>query len=329
MSTVVFTRRQEIARRDHISLRDSFGPLIWSRLEDPAVTDVMLNGNGTLYEDRSPHGLTAIGTMSEHDAQSIINLVASVAGEIVDRNNPIVEAELPIRNARFIGFIRPIVAKPSFAIRLPPSMIYDLASYVEGGIATQQQVDVLEYAVRAERNILIAGGTASGKTTLMNAVLEAVFRIWPDKRIGLIEEIIELQFKQPNVLALRTGSQADHQDLLKRLMRSRPDIIVFGEVRDKAALQLVKASNTGHGSVMSTVHANTPQEATGRMEDLCAEALPGVNVRGQIAAALGIIVGIERIDPAKRKPGQPGRRITEIIEIKGIVDGAFDYAKIA
>ena len=328
MSTLS-SARKEIGRRDLETLRNGFGPLVCSRLDDLDVSDVMLNGDGSLFEDRRGTGLARIGSINEYDAQSVINLVAAIAGETTGRGSPIIEAELPIRNARFIGFTPPITAKPSFAIRLPPTKIYTLSDYIENGFATQKQTDVIENAIRQERNILIAGGTKSGKSTLLNAVLEATHRIYPVKRIGLIEEIIELQYAQPNVLALRTGANADHQDLLKRLMRSRPDIIVFGEVRDKAALQLTKAANTGHGSVMSTIHANSPQRALGRMEDLCAEALPGVSFRSQIADALDIVIGIERCDPATRKPDQPERRLTSIIQIKGVVNGEYAYDILA
>ena len=311
--------RTETNRRDLDTLRNSFGPLVCARLDDPAVTDVLLNGDGRLWEDRQGQGLRHIGGMSEHDANSIISLVAALAGRIVNRDATIIEAELPIRNARFIGYIPPITQKPSFAIRLPPTKIYNLANYVADGIATPKQAEVIEQAIAQERNILIAGGTKSGKSTLLNAVLDSLYRVHPNKRIGLIEEIIELQFSLPNVLALRTGANADHQDLLKRLMRSRPDIIVFGEVRDKAALQLVKAANTGHGCVMSTIHADTPFRALSRMEDLCMEAIPGVNFRSQIADALGIIVGIERFDP---EPDRPERRLTSIIQIEGVENNA-------
>ncbi len=186
-------------------------------------------------------------------------------------------------------------------------------------------MEVIEDAIYREWNILVSGGTASGKTTLLNAVFEATGRIYPKKRICLIEEIVELQFLQSNVLALRTGPAADHQSLLKRLMRTRPDIIAFGEVRDKAAYQLVKAANTGHGSVISTIHASTPRRAPARMEDLCAEALPGVDLRSQIADALGMIVGIARIDPADRKAGEPPRRITEIVKVEGVHNGEYVF----
>jgi type IV secretion system protein TrbB len=329
MSNTLSFARRETGRRDLETLKSNFGPLIWSRLEDLSVTDVLLNGNGSLFEDREGAGLTCIGTMDEYAATSVINQVAAVAGEIVNRDSPIIEATLPIRGARFIGYVPPITQKPSFAIRLPPSKIYAFTDYVEAKMATPQQIKAIETAIYQEDNILISGGTASGKSTLMNAVLNATSHIYPNKRVGLIEEITELQCTQQNVLALRTGSNADHQDLLKRLMRSRPDILVFGEVRDKAALQLVKAGNTGHGSVLSTIHANSPRRALGRMEDLCAEALPGVSVRSQIADVGWVVIGIERIDPDKRVPGGPPRRLTEIIEVKGITNGEYDFVTLA
>jgi len=327
MNTLSFARK-EVLSRDLISLKDGLGDLVWERLHDVDVFDIMLNGDGALFEDRRGHGLTRIGTINEYDAQSAINIVTAIAGEVVDRKSPIIEAELPVRKARFIGYSPPITAKPSFSIRLPPSKIYTLAEYVADGIATTAQVAVIENAIAAGQNILIAGGTGSGKSTLLNAVLEALSRIHPVKRVCLIEEVIELQCSQANVLALRTGPQADHQDLLMRLMRSRPDVIVFGEVRDEAALQLVKAANTGHDGLMSTLHANSAQDALHRMQDLCAEAEPG-DFRSQIASAFDLIVGIQRTNAADRKPGDADRRITEIIKLEGFADNAYKFAVLA
>jgi type IV secretion system protein TrbB len=289
----------------------------------------MLNQDGTLHEDRLGVGMSMIGRMSEHDALAVINLVAATAHEIVNRHNPVFEGELPIRGARFIAFVPPLVPKPSFSIRLPAIKVWTLEEYVSARIMTQQQADVIDEAIEREWNVLVSGGTKSGKTTLVNAVLQRLSVIYPRKRSCIIEEIVELQCLQPNTLALRTGPNVDHQDMLKRLMRARPDVIVFGEVRDKAALQLVKAANTGHGSVISTIHANSPRRAPGRMEDLCAEALPGVNLRPQIADALGIIIGITRIDPVDLKEGEPERRVTEIVKVEGIEQDDYVFNKLA
>jgi len=329
MTVLQLSARQEVGRRDLESLRTKLGPLLYSRLDDPAVTDIMLNQDGTLHEDRLGAGMSMIGRMSEHDALAVINLVAATAHEIVNRHNPIFEGELPIRGARFIAFVPPLVLKPSFSIRLPATKVWTLDEYVGARIMTPRQADVIDEAIEREWNILVSGGTKSGKTTLVNAVLQRLGQIYPRKRSCIIEEIVELQCSQPNTLALRTGPNVDHQDLLKRLMRTRPDVIVFGEVRDKAALQLVKAANTGHGSIISTIHANSPRRAPERMEDLCAEALPGVNLRRQIADALGIIVGITRVDPLDLREGEPERRITEIVKVEGTAKDAYAFSKLA
>jgi type IV secretion system protein TrbB len=329
VSVVMLTNREETNRRDMEALRGNFGPMVCARLDDTEVTDVMLNGDGVLFEDRKGVGLQPIGHMADSDALSIINQIASMAASTVNKDNPVFEGELPIRNARFIAFVPPYVRRPSFSIRLPSPSVYPLADYITAGIATYRQVEVIEDAIYRELNILVSGGTASGKTTLLNAIFDGFRRIHPRKRLCLIEEITEIQCLQPNVLALRTGPAADHQDLLKRLMRCRPDIIALGEVRDKAALQLMKAANTGHGSVISTVHANSPRSAPGRLEDLCAEGLPGVNLRNQIADALGVIVGISRIDPADRKPGEPERRITEIVKVTGANTDEYVFQTLA
>jgi type IV secretion system protein VirB11 len=188
---------------------------------------------------------------------------------------------------------------------------------------------VIEQAVRRGDNILVAGGTGSGKTTLVNAVLKALHAIAPAKRVCIIEEIVELQCSLQNTLALRTSANFDQQDLLKRAMRSRPDVIVIGEVRDKAALVLVKAANTGHGSIFSTIHANDAAKACLRMEQLCREGQPHVDMRDQIADALGVIVSISRLEPEDRKEGEPTRRVNEIISVIGVKDGEYVFERLA
>ncbi len=327
MSTL--SHRQELQRRDLGTLHDSLGEMLRARMKDLSVTDIMLNGNGSLFEKREGVGLVKLGTLNEHSARTIVNLIAAMADTIIDRKNPVVEAELPIRNGRFIGYVPPYVEKPGFTIRLPPSKLYTLADYVKSGIATPRQAEILATAVRKKWNILVAGGTGSGKSTLLNALLEALYRVHPAMRLGLIEEIIELQYLQENVLALRTGPAVNHQTMLKYLMRSRPEGIIVGEVRDGAALQLIKACNTGHEPVMSTIHANTPVRALGRLEDLCAEAIPGVSFRNQIADAMHIVVGIAHVDAEDREPGEPERRITEIIKVEGTSNENYNTVTLA
>lgn len=321
--------RTELRRRELDTLTTSFGSRLCTLLKDRTVTDIMLNGDGSLFVKHEGADITEVGTFDENDALTIINLLAALTHTTVGRKAPVIEAELPIRNGRFIGYVRPYVPKPSFVIRLPPSKLYTLDDYVRAGIATEQQAAVLRHAVRKKWNILVAGSTGAGKTTLLNAIIDAVNDTYPALRFGLIEEIIELQYRLKNVLALRTGPDADHQDLLKCLMRSRPEGIIIGEVRDKAALQLIKASNTGHEPVLSTVHANTAFRALGRLEDLCGEAVPGASFRNQIADAVGLVVGITHTDADERAPGEPERRITEIIKVEGVTNENYDIVKLA
>lgn len=326
--STLLSARQEIGRRELETLRIAFGDFS-ALLDDPNVTDLILNQDGRVFEDRVGVGMTQVGTMEPQQATAIINMCASIAGAIVNRNAPIFEGELPIRNARFIGFVPPLAARPAFAIRLPPTKIYTLDDYVAASIATTQQVAVIDDAIRREWNIIVAGGTKSGKTTFVNAVLDRTAKIHPRKRICIIEEIVEIQCAALNTLQLRTGPHIDQQDLLMRLMRARPDIIVLGEVRDKAAIQLNKATNTGHGAVISTTHANSPRSAPQRLESLCEEGLPGVDLRSQIADALDVIVGISRVDPADLKEGEPERRVTEIIKVEGFKDGQYVFKQLA
>lgn len=319
----------ETDRRRLDSVRGHFGPDLCARIEDRDVTDILLNNDGRLFEDRKGVGLQPIGVMSAHDALGIINTIAATFQAVVNHANPIFEGELPIRGARFIAFVPPIVAKPSFSIRIPAPRIYPLADYVADGIMTQDQRDVLEAAIAAGQNILVSGGTGSGKTSLVNALLEALHRHHPAKRVGVIEEIIELQCSNINVLALRTSATVDQQQLLMRLMRGRPDVIVVGEVRDKAALVLVKAANTGHGTILSTIHANSARSACKRMEQLVAEALPGVPMREQIADALNIIVSIVQTNPTDRQPGDPERHVTEIVSVEGVENDEVVFTQLA
>src|SRR6516225_9649215 len=195
--------RAEAISRGARMLRTALGPAIATWLEDPAVVEVMLNPDGHLWVDRLTEGLTDTGQqLSAADGERIVRLVAHHVGTEVHAGSPRVSAELPETGERFEGLLPPIVAAPAFAIRKPAVAVFTLDDYVAKGIMISRQADALRRAVGAHKNILVAGGTSSGKTTLTNALLAEVAKT--SDRVILIEDTRELQCKAPNLVALRT-----------------------------------------------------------------------------------------------------------------------------
>ncbi|MER8562245.1 P-type conjugative transfer ATPase TrbB [Mesorhizobium sp. M0578] len=304
----------EAEHRRRAMLRTAMGPAITEALADPTVIEVMVNPDGALWLDRLGEGR---GDTSVHmhpsEAERIIRLVASHVRDEAHADNPIVSAELP-SGERFEGLLPPVVLAPCFAIRKPAAKLYTLADYVADGIMLQVQADALRKAVRERRNILVAGGTSSGKTTVANALLAQVADC--DERVILIEDTRELQCAAKDCVALRTRrGSVTLADLLRSTLRLRPDRIIVGEVRGAEALDMLKAWNTGHPGGIATVHANSARSALYRIEQLAQEAVVTVP-RRLIADAIDLIVFI-----AGRGSS---RRIDAIAEVTGL-DGSGDY----
>ncbi|MGH7135067.1 MAG: ATPase, T2SS/T4P/T4SS family, partial [Pirellulales bacterium] len=188
-------------------LRTALGPAIAGYLEDPGIVEVMLNPDGRLWIDRLSGGLEDTGCrVAPADAERIVRLVAHHVGVEVHAGSPRVSAELPESGERFEGLVPPVVAAPCFAIRRPAVAVFTLGDYVEAGIMSAEQADLLRSAVGERKNILVAGGTSTGKTTLINALLAEVAKT--DDRVVLIEDTRELQCAAPNLVALRTKDGA-------------------------------------------------------------------------------------------------------------------------
>jgi type IV secretion system protein VirB11 len=311
----------ESAERRRAMLRTAMGPAIAAALADPLVIEVMVNPDGALRLDRLGEGRCETGHYLEAaQVERIIRLVASHARTEVHGEAPIVSAELPphgdgLAGERFEGILPPVASSPCFSIRKPASRIYVLADYVADGIIAADAALLLSLAVVDRRNILVAGGTSSGKTTLANALLaELAAR---DERVILIEDTRELQCAAPDTVALRTrpGIVA-MADLVRSTLRLRPDRIIVGEVRGGEALDMLKAWNTGHPGGVATVHANSAKSALYRLEQLIQEAVATVP-RRLIADAIDLIVFIEGRGTA--------RRIEAIEAVEGL-DDAGDYA---
>jgi type IV secretion system protein VirB11 len=269
-------------------LRTALGPAIAGFLEDSSIVEVMLNPDGKLWVDRLSGGLEdTMVRIPAMDAERIVRLVAHHVGVEVHANAPRVSAELPETGERFEGLLPPVVMAPCFAIRRPAVAVFTLADYVEAGIMTALQAELLRTAVAARKNVLVAGGTSTGKTTLVNALLAEIAKT--SDRIVLIEDTRELQCAAPNLVALRTkDGAASLSDLVRSSLRLRPDRIPIGEVRGAEALDLLKAWGTGHPGGVGTLHAGSAIGALRRLEQLIQEAVVTVP-RALIAETIDVI----------------------------------------
>ena len=238
-------------------LRTALGPQIAEWLDDESVVEVMLNPDGRLWLDRLKSGLEDAGaSLSPEDGERIVRLVAHHVGAEVHANAPRVSAELPETGERFEGLLPPVVAAPTFAIRKPAVAVFTLDDYVAAGVIGKEQAAILRAAVATRKNILVAGGTSTGKTTLVNALLAEVAKT--SDRVILIEDTRELQCAAPNLVSLRTkDGAATLSDLVRSSLRLRPDRIPVGEVRGAEALDLLKAWGTGHPGGVGTIHAGS------------------------------------------------------------------------
>jgi type IV secretion system protein VirB11 len=287
------------------------GAAIMEALLDPKVVEVMLNPDGNVWVDRLGEGMRCIGLFSGRSARSVIETTAGILNRVVNEDRPILECRLPLDGSRFEAVLPPLAAEPTFAIRKKAPLVFTFDDYVSAGIMTPEQRQALEAAVAARRNILVCGSTGSGKTTLANAVLDCLARQDEHCRVVVIEDTPELQVAVKNAVYLETKSsppRVDQTDLLKVTMRLRPDRIVVGEVRDEAALALLKAWNTGHPGGVGTVHANDSKAALIRIGQLVQEA--GVPEQPElIAEAVNVIVFISRTPT--------GRRVEDVSSVTG------------
>jgi type IV secretion system protein TrbB len=303
--------KPEAASRSIGMLRTAMGA-ITSWLDDPAIVEVMLNPDGRLWIDRLAGGLSDTGKrLSAQDGERIVRVVAHHVGAEVHPGSPRISAELPVHGERFEGLLPPIVAAPTFAIRKPAVAIFTLTDYVKAGIVTAGQAEFLREAVARRRNILVAGGTSTGKTTLVNALLAEV--AGTADRVILIEDTRELQCRVPNLVALRTeDGVASLSDLVRSSLRLRPDRIPVGEVRGGEALELLKAWGTGHPGGIGTIHAGSATGALHRLEQLIQEVVVTVP-RALIAEAINVIAVL-----AGRGTS---RRLIELAVVEGMKPG--------
>jgi type IV secretion system protein TrbB len=335
------SQKEILTQRLHEKLERECGPTLMAALRDPAVVEVLLNPDGKLWVDIVGKGMEFSGSVMESGAaESVLTTCASMLHTTITRDKPILEGELPLDGSRLEGIVPPIVRAPMFAIRKKASKIFTLDEYRERGIigpsvgrdctvaavdahpAHAHPVDAIRHAVRQRHNILIVGGTGSGKTTLANAVLAEIATQCAGDRLVAIEDTMELQVAMPNSVLLRTSEDANLQRLLRATMRLRPDRIVVGEVRGGEALTLLKSWNTGHPGGVATIHANSAEGGLVRLSQLIYEApearnLSEASIAAMIKEAVDLVMFIERsATPA-------GRCVSELMAIDDFVAGHF------
>jgi type IV secretion system protein VirB11 len=290
-------------------------------LDESDVVEIALNPDGQVWVDRLGQPMARVGTMRAETAEAFIATVASVHRTTVTRETPILECELPLDGSRFEGLIPPVVSAPVFSIRRRASAVFPLADYEAAGIMTAAQHQAIEAAIATRQNILVTGGTMSGKTTLLNALLAHIVEASPDDRLVIIEDTAELQCAAPNAVLLHTSDTVSMQRLLRATMRLRPDRIVVGETRGGEALDMLKAWNTGHPGGASTVHANSARAGLVRLELLVAEVSQSP-MQALIAEAINVIVSIAKTN------GRPGRRVEEVLAVTGFSGGEYRFEQL-
>ena len=291
-------------------LRRQLGPRILAAISDPQITEIIVNEDGRVWFESYGKGMYEAGlSLGASQIESLIGTVAASLGAVANAGNPIVEGELPIGGIRFEGLLPPVARKPCCVMRKPAQVLYTIDDYVRDGIVSEAWADALREAIDKRLNIVIAGGTGSGKTTLAGALInEMVERSDPNERYVIIEDTLEIQCRARNLVQLHTAEAADMTRLVRTTMRLRPDRIIIGEVRGAEALALLKACNTGHPGGVTTIHANSAKAALTRLSNLVQEA--GVPPQPElIAETINLIVFIVR------KPA--GRRVKEVVHVDG------------
>ncbi|MDO4777677.1 MAG: P-type conjugative transfer ATPase TrbB [Cardiobacteriaceae bacterium] len=298
------TDNEEYQRRLNSKIVRELGREIVAALEDARVIEIMLNSDGRLWIDRLGEGMSCIGSMSAPNAMALLGTIADGLGTVVTKTSPILEGELPLDGSRFEGLIPPVVARPTFTIRKKALLVFTLDDYVNQGILEEAQKAVIQDAIRERRNILVVGGTGSGKTTLTNGIIAEMVRLTPEDRLVIMEDTAEIQCQAENAVILRTSIDISMQQLLRATMRLRPDRIIVGEVRGAEALALLKAWNTGHPGGIATLHANSADSGLVRLEQLIAESGIQADMKALIDEAVDVVIFIEK--------SNGGRRIREI-----------------
>ncbi len=292
------------------ALRVALSPIL-VYLDDPVIIEIMVNADGRVWVDEIARGMSCTMTiMQPEEVERIIRLLAASINAEVNDQSPSLSVKLPGWGARVQASVPPIVSAPVFSFRKPAKVIFSLEDYVLKGILSESDARYLQRGVMERKNILVGGGTGSGKTTLVNALLKVVAE--SDDRVYIVEDNAELQCDAPNKIEILVQPPLyTHQRAIMDALRFRPDRIIVGEVRDGAALDMLKAWNTGHPGGIATIHANSTSSMLDRLCQLCEEVMAHAP-RYLIAEAIDLCVHIQR-DPLH----SAGRSISGIVEVIG------------
>lgn len=314
MSGIEVNTVKERAKR---KLERDMGEELLAALHDPKTVEIMLNPDGKLWLERLGEHMKCIGTMRPAQAQAIIETVSGYHGKEVTASSPLLEGELPLDGSRFTGQLPPVVANPTFTIRKKAVAIFTLAQYVSTGVMTERQKEILVNAVRDHRNILVIGGTGTGKTTLINAIIHEMVSQFPNERLVIIEDTGEIQCAAQNAIQYHTTFEVSMTALLKTTLRMRPNRILVGEVRGPEALDLLMAWNTGHEGGAATLHANNAKAGLDKLAMYISMHPDSPSpVEPLIGEAVHVVVHIAR--------EENGRRVKEIIEVSGYGSGRYN-----
>jgi type IV secretion system protein VirB11 len=322
LSAYVSIETEEQLTRLDRKLKRELGPGIVAALENPDVLEVCVNSDGCVWIEEIGKGLYDTGEREPpENLLAALGTIASMNGAELNGRHPVLEGRLPLDGSRVTGTIPPTTPDgPSMTIRKHASAIFPLSRYVEEGRISAEGAEYLRKGIRDARNIVVAGGASSGKTTLVNALIRELLEIAPRDRLLLIEDTMELQCATKNKERFVSSDDVPMQKLLKTAMRYRPDRIIIGEVRGKEALDLLKSWNTGHPGGFATVHANDALSALLRLEQLIAE-VSVTPMQTLIAEAVNVVVYMKEF-------GCLGRQVTEIIRVNGFKEGEYGYEHV-
>jgi type IV secretion system protein TrbB len=307
------------SERQLAKLRKDLGEVFLTALADPETVEVILNADGTLWQERLGKPLETIGTMSATCADAAMRTIAAYHHATLTRDDPSIECELPLDGSRFAGQIPPIVTAPVFAVRKRASRVFTLQQYVNAGIMTPEQKGFLCDAIGDHRNLLAIGGTGGGKTTLLNAFIRQLTDQYPSERLVIIEDTAEIQCAAIDYVQYHTSPERTMTQLVRMALRMRPDRILVGEVRGPEALDLLMAWNTGHEGGIASLHANNAAAALNRLSTLVAmhPQAPRGMIESLIGEAVDVIVHIARTDK--------GRVVREVLEVTDFDRGKQTY----
>lgn len=326
------------------SLKKACGPLILQALNDPTVVEIIVNPDGRVWVEAHGKGMGVVqDNFPAEDAQEVLRLSASLLSPDDSMELGLIEGEFPLDGSRLSGVLPPLVTAPVFSLRKRSPSVFSLEDYKASGVikpigapairkagdinagATSfvHPIDAIRDAVVLRKNILIVGGTGSGKTTLTNAVLHEISQQCPKDRVVAIEDTMELQVTNANHTMLRTSKDVDMRRLLRTTMRLRPDRIVVGEVRGGEAYTLLKSWNSGHPGGVATMHANSAEEGLQKLahyvyEDAAAQSFTPEAIGWMIAGTVNLVVVIEKT------PAPPGRVVSEICEVSGFMNERYN-----